>query len=75
MVPKTKHMPGKFEDAWDEGVWLGFDMRSNENLIGTTQGLVLDKCGGTYESPMLSFDMDLFKAECWSSLLGLEMGH
>ena len=27
-IPKTTFMPGKFEDLWSEGVWLGFDMRS-----------------------------------------------
>ena len=26
-IPKTNFMPGKFEDLWDEGVWLGCDVR------------------------------------------------
>ena len=38
-IPNTKLMPGKFEDRWDEGLWLGFDMRSGENLIGTSVGV------------------------------------
>ena len=29
-IPKTNLMPGKFEDQWDEGLWVGFDMRSCE---------------------------------------------
>ena len=38
-IPSTKLMPGKFEDRWDEGLWLGFDMRSGENSIGTSVGV------------------------------------
>lgn len=38
-IPKTKIMPGKFEDRWDEGIYLGFDMRSGENLVGTGVGV------------------------------------
>ena len=39
MIPNTKLTPGKFEDLWDEGLWLGFDMRSGEHLIGTIVGV------------------------------------
>ena len=38
-IPNTKRMPGTFEDRWDEGLWLDFDMRSEENLIGTSIGV------------------------------------
>ena len=38
-IPKTKLNPGKFEDQWDAGVYLGFDMRSMESLIGTPVGV------------------------------------
>ena len=38
-IPKTPLMPGKFEDLWCEGVWLGFDMRSGEYMIGTNTGV------------------------------------
>ena len=38
-IPKTKFNPGKFEDQWDAGVYLGFDMRSTESLIGTPVGV------------------------------------
>lgn len=38
-IPKTKLMPGHFEDRWDEGIYLGFDMRSGENLVGTGVGV------------------------------------
>ena len=38
-IPKTKLNPGKFEDQWDAGVYLGFDMRSTESLIGTPVGV------------------------------------
>ena len=34
-IPNTKLTPGTFEDLWDKGLWLGFDMRSGEHLIGT----------------------------------------
>ena len=39
MIPKTKDMPGKFEDRWSEGVWLGCDMRSGEDLVGMPSGV------------------------------------
>ena len=38
-IPKTNLKPGKFEDRWDEGVWLGFDMRTGEYMIGTKVGV------------------------------------
>ena len=38
-IPKTQHMPGKFEDVWSEGLWLGFNMRSAEHFIGTDVGV------------------------------------
>ena len=34
-IPNTKLMPGTYEDLWDEGIWLGHAMRSNEHLNGT----------------------------------------
>ena len=38
-IPKTKFNPGKSEDQWDSGVFVGFDMRSTESLIGTPAGV------------------------------------
>ena len=38
-IPKTKFNPGKFEDQWDMGIYLGYDMRSMESLIGTGVGV------------------------------------
>ena len=38
-ILKTKHNPGTFEDQWDAGVYLGFDMRSTESLIRTPVGV------------------------------------
>ena len=38
-IPKTKLNPGTFEDRWDEGVWLGLDMRTAEYMIGTSVGV------------------------------------
>ena len=38
-IPKTEDMPGKFEDRWSEGLWLGCDVRSGEHLIGMDSGL------------------------------------
>lgn len=39
LIPKTKDMPGKFDDRWSEGVWLGCDVRSGEHLIGMDSGV------------------------------------
>ena len=38
-IPKTKHMPGDFEDRWEAGIWLGFMMRSGEHLVGLSDGV------------------------------------
>ena len=38
-IPKTKINPGKFEDQWDSGLFVGFDMRSTESLIATPVGV------------------------------------
>ena len=38
-IPKTQHMPGKYEDVWSDGLWLGFEMRTAEHLIGTNVGV------------------------------------
>ena len=39
LIPKTRDMPGKFEDRWSEGVWLGCDVRSGEHLVGMSSGV------------------------------------
>ena len=38
-IPKTQHRVGEFEDRWDEGVWVGFLMRSGEHLVATPTGV------------------------------------
>ena len=38
-IPKTKLNPGKFEDQWDAGVYVGYDMRTMESLVGTPAGV------------------------------------
>ena len=38
-IPKTQLTPGKFEDWWSDGLWLGFEMRTAEHLIGTNVGV------------------------------------
>ena len=38
-IPKTKLNPGKFEDYWETGIYLGFDMRSMETLVSTPAGV------------------------------------
>ena len=38
-VPHTKTKPGKFEEFWEHGVYLGFVVRSGESLIGTPDGV------------------------------------
>ena len=37
--PKAIEVLGKYEDRWQEGVYLGFDMRSGEYLVGTESGV------------------------------------
>ena len=49
-IPKTKLNPGKFEDQWTTGVYLGFDMRSMETLIGTNVGVF--KCTDFKRKPL-----------------------
>ena len=49
-IPKTKLNPGKFEDQWDSGVYLGFDMRSMETLVGTPAGVF--KCTDFKRKPV-----------------------
>ena len=39
-IPKTQAMPGKYEDRWSEGLWLGFEMRTAEHLVGTDVGVL-----------------------------------
>ena len=38
-IPKTRLNPGKFQDQWDTGIYLGYDKRSMESLIGTSVGV------------------------------------
>ena len=38
-IPNTKLTPGTLEDVRDEGLWLGFNMRSVEHFIGTNVGV------------------------------------
>ena len=39
LIPRTKDMPGKFEERWEDGIWLGCDVRSGEHYIGTENGV------------------------------------
>ena len=38
-IPKTPDMPGKYDDQWSEGIWLGSDMRSGKHLVGKESGV------------------------------------
>ena len=38
-VPHGKTKPGKFEEMWESGVYLGFDIRTGEDLVGTPDGV------------------------------------
>ena len=38
-IPHTQHMPGKFEDKWELGNWVGFVMRTGAHLVGTPKGV------------------------------------
>ena len=37
--PKATEVLGKYEDRWQEGSYLGFDMRSGEYIVGTDSGV------------------------------------
>ena len=38
-IPTTRINPGKFDDQWDSGTFVGFDVRSMENFIATPAGV------------------------------------
>ena len=38
-IPTTRDMPGKFEERWEQGVYVGFVIRSGENLVATSEGV------------------------------------
>ena len=38
-VPVTKRRVGDFEDRFEKGIWLGMTIRSQEDLIGTQDGV------------------------------------
>jgi hypothetical protein len=38
-IPETKTMPGKFEPKWEEGVYVGFNIRTGEDLVSTDRGV------------------------------------
>ena len=38
-IPDTKDTPGKFEPRWEEGVYLGFNIRSGEDVVSTRAGV------------------------------------
>ena len=38
-VPHTKTKPGKFEELWEHGVYVGFVIRSGEDLVATPDGV------------------------------------
>ena len=37
-IPKTQHALGDFQDRWQQGVWVGFMMRSGEHVVATRTG-------------------------------------
>ena len=39
ITSKTNSMPGKFEDVWEDAIWMGCDMRSGEHLVGRDNGV------------------------------------
>ena len=38
-IPTTRTNPGKFEDRYEAGIYLGFDVRSMESYVGTPSGV------------------------------------
>ncbi|MBN71658.1 MAG: hypothetical protein CME32_20555 [Gimesia sp.] len=38
-IPKTGQNPGSFEDRWEQGIWVGFVIRSGEHLVATKNGV------------------------------------
>ena len=40
-IPKTTQRTGQFEDRWESGCWVGFAMRTGEQLVATGRGVFL----------------------------------
>ena len=38
-IPTTRVNPGKFDDRFESGIYLGFDIRSMESYVGTPSGV------------------------------------
>ncbi len=38
-IPKTKKEVGSFEDRWEQGIWVGFVIRSGEHLVAKRMGV------------------------------------
>ena len=38
-IPHGKNKPGKFEEQWEFGVYVGFVVRSGESLVATKDGV------------------------------------
>ena len=38
-IPETKNLPGKFEPRWEEGIYVGFNIRTGEDLVSTDRGV------------------------------------
>jgi hypothetical protein len=38
-IPETKNLPGKFEPRWEDGIYLGFNIRTGEDLASTDRGV------------------------------------
>ena len=78
----AKGVPGKFEDRWSEGPWLGCDVRSGEHLIGMDSGVfrvstVRSKIADTRRSPdkVASMSGTPRTASTWAELQPLARLH
>ena len=60
-VPNTQHVIGDFEDRWEQGVWVGFVMRSGKHVVSTAKGTF--KVGTVMRrSPGKQWSFELVKA-------------
>ena len=38
-IPESKNLPGKFEPRWEDGIYVGFNIGTGEDLVSTDRGV------------------------------------
>ena len=64
-IPKTQHDAGDFQDRWQQGVWVGFVMRTGEHVVATAKG-VFSVSTVMRRSPGSQWSAELVKSICGS---------